>query len=99
MCLVNNVADYHPIDLAFAGSKIVTREVNIDANFKFAKVLSLSFFGMGMVELPPNGFKKLKNSRKMQMVFFVHYGKVRVTVASNEFVISKGGVWQVPRGM
>jgi hypothetical protein len=50
----------------------------------------------------------------MQMVFFVHEGKVLVTVGPpaieqdggagshaevNEFAISKGGVWVVPRGM
>jgi hypothetical protein len=47
------------------------------------------------------------------MVFFVHQGKVLVTVGPpalkngnarndaemNEFAISKGGVWVVPRGM
>ena len=78
--------------------------------------MTLPFFGSGIVELPPEGFKRAKNSRKMQMVFFVHEGKVLVTVGppaveqngrgvsggeaeTNEFVISKGGVWVVPRGM
>jgi hypothetical protein len=76
--------------------------------------MTLPFFGAGIVELPPEGFKRAKNSRKMQMVFFVHQGKVLVTVGPpsleqngnasndaemNEFAISKGGVWVVPRGM
>lgn len=74
--------------------------------------MTLPFFGSGIVELPPEGFKRAKNSRKMQMVFFVHQGKVLVTVGppalenggtgndaeTNEFAISKGGVWVVPRG-
>jgi hypothetical protein len=78
--------------------------------------MTLPFFGSGIVELPPEGFKRMKNSQKMQMVFFVHEGKVLVTVGppavgqngrgvsgeeaeTNEFAISKGGVWVVPRGM
>ena len=73
--------------------------------------MTLPFFGSGIVELPPEGFKRAKNSRKMQMVFFVHVGKVLVTVGppaieqngvndaeTNKFAISKGGVWVVPRG-
>ena len=32
------------------------------------------------------------------MAFFVFYGKVQVTVNDNVFRISKGGMWQVPRG-
>lgn len=70
--------------------------------------MTLPFFGAGIVELPPGGFKHSKNSRKMQMVFFVHQGKVMVDVGgtgadqkradTNKFAISKGGVWVVPRG-
>ena len=64
----------------------------------------MPFFGAGIVELPPAGFKRAKNSRKMQMCFFVHEGKVDVEVGAqghgeaNRFAISKGGVWVVPRG-
>jgi hypothetical protein len=90
----------------------VTRDVAGSA-FQYAKIMTLPFFGSGIVELPPEGFKRAKNSRKMQMVFFVHQGKVLVTVGppalenggagndaeTNEFAISKGGVWVVPRGM
>jgi len=68
------------------------------ANFKYSKVLSLPFFGSGLVDIPPNGFKSAKNSRKMEMVFMVHIGKVLVRVEDTEFTISKGGVWRVPRG-
>jgi centromere protein C len=52
-----------------------------------------------MVDLPPGAVKKPKNSRKMQMVFFVFYGRVEVTVNDTTFRIGKGGMWQVPRGM
>lgn len=51
-----------------------------------------------MVDLPPNGQKKKKNSRTMQMVFVVFYGRVTVEVGDNMFSIGKGGMWQVPRG-
>ncbi|GAB7327163.1 hypothetical protein MBLNU13_g11074t1 [Cladosporium sp. NU13] len=97
-------------DIAYASSSIVTRDVAGSA-FQYAKIMTLPFFGSGIVELPPEGFKRAKNSRKMQMVFFVHQGKVLVTVGppalenggtgndaeTNEFAISKGGVWVVPR--
>lgn len=97
-------------DIAFSSSSILTRDVAGSA-FQYAKIMTLPFFGSGIVELPPEGFKRAKNSRKMQMVFFVHDGKVLVTVGpptsdqngqeaeTNEFAISKGGVWVVPRGM
>lgn len=66
--------------------------------------MTLPFFGSGVVELPPEGFKRAKNSRKMQQCFFVHEGKVMVEVGAasvgetTQFAISKGGVWVVPRG-
>ena len=69
--------------------------------------MTLPFFGSGVVELPPEGFKRAKNSRKMQMCFFVHEGKVMVELGAagaangegmNEFAVSKGGAWVVPRG-
>lgn len=70
------------------------------ADFRFAKTLTLPFFGSGMVDLPPGGVKRVKNSRKMQMVFFVFYGRVTVDLGSpmQNFSIGKGGMWQVPRG-
>ena len=70
------------------------------AEFRFAKTLTLPFFGSGMVELPPEGAKRVKNSRKMQMVFFVFYGRVTVDIGTptTSFSIGKGGMWQVPRG-
>lgn len=85
------------MEVAFASNSIQTRDV-MGANFSYAKLLTLPFFGAGVVDLPPGGFKRAKNSRKMQMVFFVHTGKVLVTVGDLEFSISKGGAWQVPRG-
>lgn len=84
-------------DLAFASTSIATRDVQNSA-FRYAKIMTLPFFGSGMVEIPPSGFKRTKNSRKMQMVFFVHEGKVTVEVGDLKFGMTKGGVWQVPRG-
>ncbi|KAM0330713.1 hypothetical protein ACHAQA_003665 [Verticillium albo-atrum] len=84
-------------EIAIASSAIQTREIR-DATFKFAKLLSLQFFGAGVVDLPPGTEKKPKNSRKNQMTFFVHYGKVLVTVNETQFRISAGGFWNVPRG-
>nr|OQO31257.1 hypothetical protein B0A51_01008 [Rachicladosporium sp. CCFEE 5018] len=108
-------------DLAFAPSALLPHPVPGSA-FSYAKILTLPFFGSGIVEIPPRGEKRAKNARKMQMVFFVHEGKVGVRVGPgpgdgkgagrrrtgsgegqdedgmNEFAISKGGVWVVPRG-
>ncbi|POS84538.1 hypothetical protein EPUL_003384 [Erysiphe pulchra] len=84
-------------EIALSSSAIITRDI-ANASFRFAKTLTLPFFGAGMVDLPPGSEKKQKNSRKMQMAFFVFYGKVQVTVNDNVFRISKGGMWQVPRG-
>lgn len=89
--------DMREQDLAFSSNSIETRDV-VGSDFKYAKFLSLPFFGCGMVDIPPGGYKRAKNSRKMQMVFFVHRGKVLVRVGEAEFCISMGGVWHVPRG-
>ncbi|KAF2092932.1 hypothetical protein NA57DRAFT_81866 [Rhizodiscina lignyota] len=85
------------MEVAFAANAIQTRDV-MGSSFSYAKILTLPFFGAGIVDIPPGGFKRTKNSRKMQMIFFLHEGKVLVTVGDLEFSISKGGVWQVPRG-
>jgi len=84
-------------EIALSSAAIITRDVGTGATFKFAKTLTLPFFGSGMVDLPPGGIKKPKNSRKMQMVFFVFYGRVEVSVNDSVFRIGKGGMWQVPR--
>ena len=70
------------------------------AEFRFAKTLTLPFFGSGMVDIPSGGAKRSKNSRKMHMVFFVFYGRVQVEVGTptKRFGIGKGGMWHVPRG-
>lgn len=99
-------------EIAYASSAIQTRDINggasdplyLGPNFKFAKLLSMPFFGAGMVDLTPGGIKRSKNSRRMQMVFFVVYGRVTVEIGNDidspkqSFGIGKGGVWQVPRG-
>ncbi|CAL3967032.1 unnamed protein product [Diplocarpon coronariae] len=84
-------------EIALSSAAIITRDIP-NADFKFAKTLTLPFFGSGMVDLPPRSMKKAKNSRKMQMVFFVFFGRVQVIVNDNVFTIGKGGMWQVPRG-
>jgi centromere protein C len=84
-------------EIALSSAAIITRDI-AGASFRFAKTLTLPFFGSGMVDLPPGAVKKPKNSRRMQMVFFVFSGRVSVTVNDNAFRIGKGGMWQVPRG-
>jgi centromere protein C len=84
-------------EVAWSSAAIITNDV-AGASFKFAKCLSIPFFGAGMMDLPVGGMKKPKNSRKMQMVFFVYTGRVQVTINHGDpFRISKGGMWQVPR--
>ncbi|KAI4105132.1 MAG: hypothetical protein L6R37_002851 [Teloschistes peruensis] len=86
-------------DVAYAATAIEMRDIQ-GADFRFAKTLTLPFFGSGMVDLPPGGTKRIKNSRKMQMVFFVFYGRVTVELGTptQRFSIGRGGMWQVPRG-
>ncbi|ETI24066.1 hypothetical protein G647_03435 [Cladophialophora carrionii CBS 160.54] len=100
------------IEIAHAAAAIPTREVKGSGSqdgptFRYAKLLSTRFFGTGLVDLPPGGIKRPKNSRKMHMSFFVVKGRVTVTVgplggevtgSMNRFSIGKGGFWQVPRG-
>jgi centromere protein C len=86
-----------PEQVAVSGRAIETREIR-NASFKFAKTLSLPFFGAGVVDLPPGSEKRPKNSRKMYMAFFVYTGKVKVTVNEASFRIGRGGQWFVPRG-
>jgi len=84
-------------DIAFSVTSIVPTQTP-NASFGFAKIFTLPFFGSGMVELPPGGIKRRKNSRKMQLIFFVHRGRVQVMVNETTFRIGQGGMWQVPRG-
>jgi centromere protein C len=100
------------VEIAHAPAAIKTREVKGSGlhdgpTFRYAKLLSTKFFGTGLVDLPPGGVKRPKNSRKMHMSFFVVKGRVTVTVgpvggedsgSMNRFSIGKGGFWQVPRG-
>ncbi|KAI1095418.1 Mif2/CENP-C like-domain-containing protein [Rostrohypoxylon terebratum] len=84
-------------ELAVSEAAIQLKDIK-DATFRFAKTLTMPFFGSGIVDMPPGSEKRTKNSRKMHMVFFVHSGSVEVTVAQTEFRIGKGGMWFVPRG-
>jgi hypothetical protein len=69
-----------------------------NASFLFAKTLFLPFFSSGILFLPPGGEKRPKNTRKMQMVFFMANGTVRVTVNLTSFDARKDDTWFVPRG-
>ena len=60
------------------------REVK-DSTFKVAKLFSQSFMGSGIVELPPQGVKKPKNSKRMHMVFCVFTGRVQVDINGVQF--------------
>ena len=100
------------VEIAHAPAAIKTLEVKGSSlhegpTFRYAKLLSTNFFGTGLVDLPPGGIKRPKNSRKMHMSFFVVKGRVSVTVgplggeesgSMSRFSIGKGGFWQVPRG-
>lgn len=85
------------VRIAISANAIQTSD-NKDATFSFAKTLTMPFMGAGVVDLPPGAEKGSKNSREMHMVFFVHYGKVLVTINRVQFRISAGGTWFVRRG-
>jgi len=87
------------VEVAISSAAIITRDVGEDASFKFAKTLTMPFFGSGVVDIPSGGAKRSKCSRRMQLAFFVFYGRVEVEINAEKFRIGKGGFWQVPRGM
>ncbi|KIV87099.1 hypothetical protein PV11_02669 [Exophiala sideris] len=101
------------IEIAYAATAIKTREVKKGSSpdgrptFRYAKLISTKFMGSGLLDLPPGGLKRPKNSRMMHMSFFVVKGRVTVSVgpiggeetgSTSRFSIGKGGFWQVPRG-
>jgi centromere protein C len=99
----NPPGDEEPVEVmedrvAISGEAIQTRAVQ-NVSFRMAKTLTTPFMGAGVVDLPAGSEKRPKNSRKMHMVFFVHTGKVLVTVNEASFRLSAGGMWFVPRGM
>lgn len=83
--------------VAITAEAIQTFEIR-DSDARYAKPLTMPFMGAGLVDLPPGSEKRPKNSRKMHLVFFVHYGKVTVSINELQFRISAGGMWFVPRG-
>jgi centromere protein C len=91
------VASTDGTEIAYASNKVETREVK-DSTFRVAKLLSYSFIGSGIVEIPPKGVKKPKNSKRMHMVFYVSHGRVQVDMNGVQFTAGKGCVFQVPRG-
>ncbi|KAM3538294.1 hypothetical protein ARSEF1564_008798 [Beauveria bassiana] len=83
--------------IAITAEAIKTVEIS-NSDARYAKPLTMPFMGAGLVDLPPGSEKRPKNSRKMHLVFFVHYGKVTVSINEVQFRISAGGMWFVPRG-
>src|SRR5207237_10917552 len=81
--------------LAISAAAVTTQEAE---TFRYANTLTEGFFGAGVVDLPPGGEKRRKNSQKNFLTFFVHMGRVLATVNETSFHISKGGMWFVPRG-
>jgi centromere protein C len=92
----NDLVSVMDKQLAISGRAIKTTEV-VGGEFRYAKVFSEGFIGAGVVDLPPGAIKRLKNSRKVFMIFFVHVGRVLVTVQETSFRIGKGGIFIVPR--
>ncbi|KAK4156357.1 kinetochore CENP-C fungal-like protein [Chaetomidium leptoderma] len=92
----NDLVSVMDKQLAISAAAIKTTEV-VGGEFRYAKVFSEGFIGAGVVDLPPGAIKRLKNSRKVFMIFFVHVGRVLVTVQETSFRISKGGIFIVPR--
>lgn len=86
------------VELAFSRNRIVTVEV-ANGDFTFVKTCTEEFFGTGMIEVPPGGIKRTKNSGKMHLVFYMLSGKVEVKVGENSFRVRKGAQFMVPRGM
>ncbi|RMZ75116.1 hypothetical protein DV737_g5445, partial [Chaetothyriales sp. CBS 132003] len=94
------------IEIAIAGAAIEKTGIkhpsqaeDAEAEFTYAKLLGNKFMGAGLVDLPPGGIKRPKNSKKMHMSFYVVKGRVTVTVGPsrtdpNRFSIGKGGFWQ-----
>ena len=97
--LLNHTVSKNDADLAIAplGLQNLVKEVK-NQSFEYAKTITLPFFHSGMVDIPPQGEKRTKNSRKNHMVFWVFAGRVVVDVSGNEFSVGRGGMWQVPRG-
>ncbi|KAK5692278.1 mitotic fidelity of chromosome transmission-related protein, partial [Elasticomyces elasticus] len=91
------VEEEEVLDIAYAPSGIETKDVK-DSTFRFAKLLSSPFLGSGIVELPPGGVKRPKNSKKMHMVFYVCQGRVQIDISGVQFSAGKGCVFQIPRG-
>ena len=92
----NDLVSVMDKQLAISAAAIKTTEV-VGGEFRYAKVFSEGFIGAGVVDLPPGSVKRLKNSRKVFMIFFVHSGRVLATVQETSFRISKGGIFIVPR--
>lgn len=93
-----HAAGEEEVELAFSRNRIVTVEV-ANGDFTFVKTCTEEFFGTGMIEVPPGGIKRTKNSGKMHLVFYIISGKVEVKIGENSFRVRKGAQFMVPRGM
>ncbi|KAF2491833.1 hypothetical protein BU16DRAFT_129754 [Lophium mytilinum] len=85
-------------EIAMSQEGIPFKDVS-GGQFQFAKLVNLHpFFGAGLINLPPGGFKRPRNARQMQFAFFVFEGSAEVTISDERFNVHKGGYFQVPRG-
>ncbi|KAF2811671.1 uncharacterized protein BDZ99DRAFT_475198 [Mytilinidion resinicola] len=90
--------DHEEQELAIAEEGVPFKDVS-GGQFQFAKLISVkNFFGAGIINLPPGGFKRPRNARQMQFAFYLFDGTAEVTIADERFTIHKGGYFQVPRG-
>ena len=98
-CVVRQLIEMLCVEMAVApkGFQGLLKEVK-NQNFHYAKLVALPFFHSGMLDIPPGGQKRYKNSRRNHMAFWVFSGRVEVRVSESEFRIGRGGMWQVPRG-
>ncbi|KIV99114.1 hypothetical protein, variant [Verruconis gallopava] len=90
--------EYFETELAWGPNSVPLLPVH-SAKFGFAKLLSMPYFGSGLMDFPVGGYKKPRNSGKTSLHAFVHTGKVFVRISGRtEFMVSKGGSFHVPRG-
>jgi centromere protein C len=75
-------------ELGWSATSIPLMPVS-SANFGFAKLLSMPFFGSGIMDFPVGGFKKPRNSGKTSLHVFVHTGKVFVRIGGTKVVGSR----------
>lgn len=71
----------------------------MNADYAFQKVfMDGDFVAGGILEIPVGGAKPSKPARDNTYIFYCIEGAVRVMVHKSNFVISRNGMFMVPRG-